>query len=763
MSRHMRQIRQACVSLALVAVPFVAYGQAVKGADTLSPRAAAESLAVLRELAGRVRAAPNDAELRYRQGMVAWALSIRAKAKPPVSGLAWPALAGLADSSLRLARHLQPSSARYELALGGFLRASSDPILRIGATSHFEAAAELARSGPDSALRPATLLELGRLQWLFYDSYVHQVVPGQCPDLPLSIAAASGKPANPADEPAATILPTPIALKVLHNALVDCMFPMRQGGLDAESNGAYRRAEGYFRDAYAAMPNDDRSFRQVAMVLAEKNRWSELAAFARDRVARRPGDGWAWLCLGLALERNGVSSRAVAVFDTALKALPERERARLFSFERLLNERDSLAFHNASASDRTDRERSFWTMADPLWSREGNDPRTEFLARVTFAELRWTVDELGVRGADSDRGHVYIRYGPPDAIGAARGCNPCLDVGQRDSLRERTASMRGGGADVVTFWDYDNGLTVVFWGQATYGTARIPVLDVSHFEHLLELRPAAFDNLAAEKLLPISVRIMRFRAPADSVDLLTLFQAPVAAIRDSAANVRVRSDVWLFGRNNAGDVRDSLTLPESGIERAVYRVAPSRYLYRVEATAPGTMTAGRTMEWITAERDSATGFALRGFALSDLLLATAIRPAKSVPIRWSDFSIAPVLAPVTKGSTVDIIWENYELSARGGQTQYSVSITLQRQRTASGRIAAAILGFAANAVGIDRRDDRVTFSFERAGPAAGVAFVDHVALALRDTPSGEYRLTLEVTDESTGRTARSIATLAIRE
>ena len=82
---------------------------------------------------------------------------------------------------------------------------------------------------------------------------------------------------------------------------------------------------------------------------------------------------------------------------------------------------------------------------------------------------------------------------------------------------------------------------------------------------------------------------------------------------------------------------------------------------------------------------------MRGFALSDLLLATAIRPAKPVPIRWSDFSIAPVLAPVSKGGNLDIIWENYELGVRSGQTQYAVSITFQRQRTASGRIAAAII------------------------------------------------------------------------
>ena len=43
-----------------------------------------------------------------------------------------------------------------------------------------------------------------------------------------------------------------------------------------------------------------------------------------------------------------------------------------------------------------------------------NEYRLEFLARVVFADFRWTDDDLNLRGADSDRGDIYVRYGPPD-------------------------------------------------------------------------------------------------------------------------------------------------------------------------------------------------------------------------------------------------------------------------------------------------------------------------------------------------------------
>ena len=175
------------------------------------------------------------------------------------------------------------------------------------------------------------------------------------------------------------------------------------------------------------------------------------------------------------------------------------------------------------------------------------------------------------------------------------------------------------------------------------------------------------------------------------------------------------------------------------------------------------MVAGRATRWITAGHDTLTGFSTRGFGLSDLLLATIAQPNKPTPVRWRDFNIAPLIESLPKQATLDVIWENYELGARSGQTQYSVSVTLQRQRSAGGRIAAAILGVVAGAVGVDRRDDRLTQTFDRAGPSAPGAFVDHIRMAMRDTPAGDYRLILEVTDKVTGRKATSASSFTIRE
>ena len=757
----MRGVAKVIVGLA--AIPAFALAQAPRGADTLSQRAIADSQAVLRELDAAVRTSPRDAAAWFRRGMVAWTLAERSGAKPPVGGLDGTRIRRLADTSLRIAVELDPKNATYQLTMGAFLRLAPDPTARLAAVAFFDAALELARGMADPSLRSRAALEAGRARWLRYETRANQLLG--CQTLAPSIDSASMNTAMDAQ------FFTGAALKILHNQLADCLKPSSPAEVDD-----YGRAEALFREAVVAAPADARAFRQLAMLLAEKDRWTELAAAARDRTFRQPADGWAWLTLGLALHRSGRSDAANALFDTAAARLGDSERARLFAFTRVLTPRDSAAYAAASAEKRADREQSFWAMADPLWSHRGNDPRTEFLARVAFAELRWTVDELNVRGADSDRGEIYIRYGPPTVIVAVRGCHwwDRCDLGGVElggaippapatDVKFLRSAILPGRSDVVTFWDYDNGLTVVFWGAPTYGTARLPHPDAHHIGTAIELQPAAFDNIASERILQIPLSVTRFRAPSDSVDLLILAQVPMTALRDAVPNAPVRADTWLLGRNDAGDFHDSTALNAAGLERAIYRVTQSEYLYRVEAVAPGAMVAGRTMRWITAGRDTLTGFATRGFGLSDLLLATFARPNKPVPARWSDFNIAPLLGALPSKSTLDIIWENYDVAARGGQSQYSIAITLQRQRSTGGRIAAAILGVAASAVGIDRRSDRVTMKFDRSGPAAPGAFVDRVSIAMGDTPAGDYRLTLEVTDRVSGRKASSASNITIRE
>jgi GWxTD domain-containing protein len=693
-------------------------------------------------------------------------------AQPLMRELDGGKLASLADQSLRTAAQLEPGNARYLLTAGRYRNPvkPGDPPAAMGA--FVEKALAITRAGGDPALRGEAALESGRIHWFRYDAEAHRRLylhlsasdsAGLCPHGLASSLDSATHWGKTGPDTIMTYLPLKAALNLLHSEMEECTSPLKDAG-----DGEYRDAEALFREALDAAPDDPRVFRHMAMLLAEKNRWRELTVIARERVARHRDESLALLVLGLASHRDGQQEQAGASFDSAVAHLSPPERARLFSFARLLPHKDSLTYVRAPETARANTERGFWAMADALWSRPGDDPRYEFYARITYAELRWTVEELGVRGADSDRGEIYVRYGPPDTIAVVRGGDyssekngPMDQSGpgftrSNPNARDAAAARMPQPSDIVTIWDYNNGLTMVFWGAPGYGTARIPQNDGGLVQEAIDSRSAAFDNLASGRIDEIPLRTARFRAGGDSVELVFLTRVPLAAIHGgSAANAPVKEFAWLFGRDVPNAYRDSMVVEGDGTKAWVYRVPKSMFMYRVEATADGSSVSGRASTWINANSDTVTGFALRGFGMSDVLLATIAESRTPTPSRWRDFDFTPLLGTLPKRSNLEMVWENYELGQRNGQAQYQVTITVQRVRSAAGRIAAQIIGMAASAVGITRRDDRVILQIERATPYAP-RIADHIGMALADTPAGTYRVALEINDRTSGRkTSRS--------
>ena len=218
-----------------------------------------------------------------------------------------------------------------------------------------------------------------------------------------------------------------------------------------------------------------------------------------------------------------------------MSVLDARERARLDRLDRVLPSSDSTRLLRGNEAERAAYGRLYWLLADPLWSRPGNESRIEYLARVTFAELRWTVDEMNVRGADTDRGDIYIRYGPPDVVAAF---GPVVSTGMADAN------------GVSTTWVYRSGLAFVFIGMPTFATSHVAGADVAIVKALTQAQPVRWDNLSSPRVDSIATLVTRFRGGKDSVDLYISTDAPVDSIRASkGASGKVRSDIWLLNAN----------------------------------------------------------------------------------------------------------------------------------------------------------------------------------------------------------------------
>jgi GWxTD domain-containing protein len=731
-------IRRKALLLIAGAPPIALAAQRPPGADTLPERAVVESLAVLRRINTDLKKNVNSAELWYRKGMIAWALFDRDRARDDLPYLDWTLLGREADTSLRIALALDPKNTRYKLTLGQYFLGTGLMSTRVQAYDQFHDVLAIARKGLDPALHAEAAIEYGRVFWRRYDAVANGVRESITSSEVRNRARTQYRDSTGVDATeAAAARDRPLTREEL--ALVRAQMDAARKNGDAAFSGEpdYRLAERYIREGYEAMPLFERGFRQLAMLLAERSRWLELSDLARHQVEIAPSNGWAWMALGLATYRAGNTARARAAFERGLEGLPPRDRRRLDHIERVMLPSDTLVTLATDDVSRAVVQRAFWANVDPLWRRDDVDPRVEFLARITYAELRWTVEELQQRGADTDRGAVFIRYGPPDRIATT---------------------------DDLTRWSYDFAhLEFAFRGAPTFGTTYFA--DVASAARVIDSIPALWDNLPRLRVDSIAVQAARFRAIGDSLDILFATRTPVKAIAAASDLASpVVGEFWLLDSHRTRIIADSGRIANDDVRVFRRRVGAGEFAYRFEATADGALVGARAAGAIGPTGDETPEFPTAGFGMSDLLLASALQPPVTPGGRWSDYTVAPLVGAIPAGSELSLMWEVYAPGVRPGsdasESAYGVAVTLRRDRADASSIAARIIGALSNAARRDASPDRVEFTFERTMPHRD-AIVDDITLSLGETPAGAYEMTVVITDRVTGRRVLRRAHLVI--
>jgi GWxTD domain-containing protein len=508
----------------------------------------------------------------------------------------------------------------------------------------------------------------------------------------------------------------------------------------------YQAAEALFREAYSAQPKHTYVFRNLAMLLIEKERWTEAAALARQQLQSSPWDADAWLTLGVATHRQKDDKTAEAAFDSAMANMSDADSARFDNINRILSSKDSVKLVVRTQSDRDAMIRHYWLQSDPAWSLPHTPPHVEFMARVAYADLRWTVEELGIRGADTDRGDLYVRYGPPDLI---YGVMP---------------NAAYGFTDVTQWWSYNSGLLFAVTGTPTMGTMHFPVADYAYATAMTDNAPVRWDNLMPMGVRRLPLRSARFRSGADSVDVVVAALAPVDSIlvRDQLKS-KVGLHFWLLDRTDAIVTKDSVKALTDTASAVWHRVPVGWYFLRAEASATGSTRVAMVNAQIHAgdDDDLATGFGTSGFGMSDLLLATSFSAPAGTAHSWHDFTLKPLAGNHNRKTPLALVWENYGLGQADGQAKYEIAITLEHERSLFSRVTAEIIDKLGAIIRADRSLNAVTFRFERNVPYSD-KIVEGLPIGLANTPEGSYKVTVAITDHVTGKTTSRTTNVVIQ-
>lgn len=643
-----------------------------------------------------------------------------------------------ADRALRRALRLDPDNPLYLFALGQLMRKQQ---IYLDSRRLLNCAIEMMEDRPEG-IPPADQAELWYQRGLFYeDEFLDTQHLVYAPNLPVQSINCDA---------AGTF-----CVNFAHPRQFNEHF-RHAADLSSYGEDDSKRMVHAFRRALEADPTHSSSFRRLVVHLIDQANYAEALSLARRFLQSAPESPWAYITLGLIYQRTGRDSLAEVAFDRGLALAPPEIAAHYRDVSPILKEAQAESYRSANDAVRRQLEEILWRKSDPLYLTAENEVRVAHLARVAYADLMFEDPSDGVWGSDTERGLIYVRYGPPQRIWQLH-----RDAGRELSLLdviEAEAIMAGGGPTRHTsghgggrwiFWNYGWDLpNFIFQKQLRW----------RHASHLL----GSYSKLAEEvvrKALPAvyttdfeihgyAVQLARFRGAADSVVELDLY-SEVPADRLLATPEELDVGVFVFaGVEHVRIYERTLQIAASPEPQAVTYSLPllgGRYTFSVEARAASGKSAVRR------EEVELQPFLDAELSLSDLVLANTVTPRVEKPADRRGFALnVNRRLEFEPDDPLAIYWEVYGLATDDeGFSHYRVTISVTD--AGGGGILATVAGAVGDLLGLSDGNEP-ELSYDRVVELSGDRVPEYMTLELAENDPGEYRVRVQVTDQLSGKT-----------
>ena len=688
-------------------------------ADALQLARYGDTAAAIARLKEATRLAPNLADAHYRRGM----LLARQAGNEVTDMFKRRAAAAELERAIRIERN----NPVYYLELGR-LRLKAG-VGRLDAQRMFDRALTAARQRGDAALVAETEAELGDVYHRRFQAQDHRRL--------LTGDALQFDPDEAVNNP--------------HYA--KDFLTQRTSEIEDAGELDLREAEAHYRSGADAWPGHDQANAGLLGILMDEQRLEEYNEQVRRFVAAAPNNPRAQLFLGLGSWRLGRAADATRAFERALAGLTPGERSRLTDLSVILRRSDAESYQSMTTAQRAEFDRIYWAAGDPLKLTPENEHLLEHLARAAYADLRFSAPELHLRGWDTDRGVIYMRYGPPPVIASF--------APQTDRRSPDITSV----GKVTTVWFYpERNLRFVFYGPPGYNFARFAGEFQAYAEDTRYQLPVKYDNVPVTEAMdsiPVQVAAFRGQQPTDQTELIFFAGLPLARMAEGVDLVEGPIEHGLFitdplEREVKVERREETVRfrSETQLEQRTFTSAlpAGQYRFRIEALQPTTRRAARG-----ADRLEVDDFNRATLMLSDVVMADRVAPRTDLPTGHGDFLLDPNPAMrYAPGGEVHLLWEMYNLAVDSlGTFWYDAELILRVQSIERRGFAARIVGGMLDAVGTTTEgDDQVSVRYEvREAMGSRDRVPGWVAVDLEDAPNGTYVMELVITDRLSGQSA----------
>jgi len=179
--------------------------------------------------------------------------------------------------------------------------------------------------------------------------------------------------------------------------------------LSSRADRVYDKAVGHLMAALASDPRQRTAYTDLMRIYSLKGEYLEALGMLEQMYLFFPDDPELWTFLGFAHYHSGNLAAAAKVFETAFEYMSEDAAYAYTNLDLILPddekeqyEEDAIAF-----------AARYWTSKDPRLLTPYNERKLEHYARLTYADLLYGAPELDMRGWNTERGQIIVRYGAP--------------------------------------------------------------------------------------------------------------------------------------------------------------------------------------------------------------------------------------------------------------------------------------------------------------------------------------------------------------
>jgi GWxTD domain-containing protein len=210
------------------------------------------------------------------------------------------------------------------------------------------------------------------------------------------------------------------------------------------------------------------------------------------------------------------------------KNLDSESKEFLTKVRYLITGREYKIFMNLPPSERIQFREEFWKMRDPDPSTQENEFKNSYFSRIENANKLFGV---GRSGFYTDRGMIYVLFGPPD-----------------DIHKSQIFARRSGSDEQV--WLYtkliDKYSNVRIYFVDRIGTGDYELVRNSSIQSILQEVKLYYLTLAAgERFFPYDLNIKTIREAEDEIDLLIQIEIPYKNIWFSSTEDRLETSFTL--------------------------------------------------------------------------------------------------------------------------------------------------------------------------------------------------------------------------